>query len=238
LCTGTYLPVTGARLVVSCYLLLWFRAFRATICCGLCLPELGPGVVVARICRRVAMEGSAPPVGGLVSPVNETLPSEPGEPGTELSTLNTTPGNTTHGTSHHAGGASGSATSFSQAAFSQSGSLAGINSNPKAARSFGPAPNQPINTPTTLAISAYHEERARSVLANLAQSAFQAAHPRTTTFLDLSIVAIMLARTDRPPDCCVLYSSGSTLCAFHDGVTHSQPVHRRVVCATVPASPF
>eukprot|EP00966_Prymnesium_polylepis_P230430 5331885-Prymnesium_polylepis.1 len=46
------------------------------------------------------MEGGAPPEGGLVSAVNETLLSEPGGPGTKLNTLNTTLGNTTHGTSH------------------------------------------------------------------------------------------------------------------------------------------
>ena len=114
--------------------------------------------------------------------------------GTQPNTFNDTPGNTTHGTLHHAGGAAGSATSISQAAFSQSDSLAGINSNPQAARSIGPASSQPINTPTTLSVTQYHEELAKSFLANLSQSAFQAAHPRTSTSLDVSIVAILLSR--------------------------------------------
>eukprot|EP00966_Prymnesium_polylepis_P196530 4554227-Prymnesium_polylepis.2 len=33
----------GARLVVSCYLLLLFRAFRATICCGRAFAGTGSG---------------------------------------------------------------------------------------------------------------------------------------------------------------------------------------------------
>ena len=140
------------------------------------------------------MEGDAPPEGGLESPVNTTLPPESGGAGTEPNTLNDTPGNTTHGTLHHAGGAAGSATSISQAAFSQSDSLAGINSNPQAARSIDPASSQSINTPTTLSVQQYHEEMAKAFLINLSQSAFQAAHPRTSTPLDMSIVAILLSR--------------------------------------------
>jgi len=114
--------------------------------------------------------------------------------GTQPNTFNDTPGNTTHGTLHHAGGAAGSATSISQAAFSQSDSLAGINSNPQAARSIDPASSQSINTPTTLSAQQYHEEMAKAFLINLSQSAFQAAHPRTSTSLDMSIVAILLSR--------------------------------------------
>ena len=125
--------------------------------CGLflCRNPVRGSSDLARVCRRVGMEGGAPPEGGLESPVNTTLPPESGGVGTQPNTFNDTPGNTTHGTLHHAGGAAGSATSISQAAFSQSDSLAGINSNPQAARSIGPASSQPINTPTTLSVTQY-----------------------------------------------------------------------------------
>jgi hypothetical protein len=117
--------------------------------CGLflCRNPVRGSSDLARVCRRVGMEGSAPPEGGLESPVNTTLPPESGGVGTQPNTFNDTPGNTTHGTLHHAGGAAGSATSISQAAFSQSDSLAGINSNPQAARSIVARPLLNQSTP-------------------------------------------------------------------------------------------
>eukprot|EP00966_Prymnesium_polylepis_P150934 3486657-Prymnesium_polylepis.1 len=67
-----------ARLAISCFPLL----FRASPLCD--RVELGPdgtgseGFDLARFCRRVVMEGDAPPKRGAVSPVNEALPPESG----------------------------------------------------------------------------------------------------------------------------------------------------------------